>query len=105
MELSPAVREKPARNRRPISCCCSRFGDAKIELMILINLLPHREQKRIARRREFYFLAAFSFAAAVLFIFAVGIVISEYISSQAERNRFIASENQNSMNRSRKLRI
>ena len=62
--------------------------------MILINLLPHREQKRIARRREFYVLSALSFAAAVLFVFAVGIVISNYISSQEERNRFISSENE-----------
>lgn len=61
--------------------------------MTLINLLPHREQKRIQRRKDFFTTAGLSFVAAVLIVFAVGVVIDGYISNQTERNNFIKAEN------------
>jgi len=61
--------------------------------MIKINLLPHREEKRKARRRDFYVMAGLSFAAAVVIVIAVGVVIDTMIANQQERNDFIKAEN------------
>ena len=61
--------------------------------MVLINLLPHRAEKRAQRRRDFYVLLALSFGAAVVAAIAVWFVINGYISVQADRNEFIKAEN------------
>ena len=61
--------------------------------MIKINLLPHRALKRAARRRDFYVMAGASFAASVLIVIVGGVVISSYITTQANRNAFIKDAN------------
>jgi type IV pilus assembly protein PilN len=61
--------------------------------MVLINLLPHRAEKRAQRRRDFWVLMALSAAVAVVVAFAVVFVISGYIGVQNDRNEFIRTEN------------
>lgn len=61
--------------------------------MIKINLLPHREEKRIQRKNSFY---AFLVASGVLGIFIMLIIVGyneNQISSQNGRNNFIKTEN------------
>lgn len=60
--------------------------------MIRVNLLPHREEKRKARRQQFY---ALSGVVAVLagFIWFVGFsFINRMIDAQTEKNGFLKSE-------------
>ncbi len=61
--------------------------------MIRINLLPHRELARQARRRQFGVLCAIVAAIGGAIIIAVGGVIQTQISSQKESNAFIQKEN------------
>lgn len=61
--------------------------------MIRINLLPHRELKRQARRRQFGILCAIVAAIGASIVFAVGGVIQGQISVQNESNAFIKKEN------------
>ena len=60
--------------------------------MIRINLLPHRELKRGARQRQFYFQAGMVAGLGVLIVFLVHSVISARISYQMERNRYLERE-------------
>ena len=60
--------------------------------MILINLLPHREEKR--RRKKIAFLAGIG-AAAVAGALTVGVwygIVQQLTSSQQERNAYLSSE-------------
>ncbi|MDL2336423.1 MAG: PilN domain-containing protein [Pseudomonadota bacterium] len=60
--------------------------------MILINLLPHREEKR--RRKKIAFFAGVA-ASAVAGLLAVGIwygVVEQLKSSQQERNAYLGTE-------------
>lgn len=60
--------------------------------MILINLLPHREAKRLQRKRAFYVGVG---AAAVCGLVVVGIwyaVLQQLTAGQQERNAFLKSE-------------
>lgn len=60
--------------------------------MILINLLPHREEKR-RRRKQAYFVALGLAAAGGLLIAALWyLVLMEMISSQQSRNDFLQAE-------------
>lgn len=60
--------------------------------MIRINLLPHREEKRAARRRQFFaLLSAIAILAGLIWFMGYG-VINGYISSQDDKNRFLKSE-------------
>jgi type IV pilus assembly protein PilN len=61
--------------------------------MVLINLLPHRAEKRAQRRRDFYVLLGLSFGAAIVVAIAVWFVIDGYVGIQMERNEFIKAEN------------
>ena len=61
--------------------------------MIRINLLPHRELKRQARRRQFYILCGIVAAIGAAIVVAVGGVIQGQISAQKENNEFIKQEN------------
>jgi len=60
--------------------------------MIRINLLPHREEKRKARRQQFYGLLVMVSVLAGLIVFLTYSIIDGYISSQEERNDFLKSE-------------
>ncbi len=60
--------------------------------MIRINLLPHREEKRKARREQFYALGALILALGGVIWFLGFTVINGYISSQEGKNAFLKSE-------------
>jgi type IV pilus assembly protein PilN len=60
--------------------------------MIRINLLPHREEKRKARRQQFFVLAALVSVLAGLIVFLVYSIIGGYIATQDERNDFLKKE-------------
>ena len=57
--------------------------------MTRINLLPYREEKRKARRQQFYGLLGLVALLAGLIVFAVYTVIDGYISTQEEKNTFL----------------
>ena len=60
--------------------------------MILINLLPHREERR--KRRKIAFFAGLG-VAAVLGLLIVGawyLIVQQTIEGQQERNRFLSTE-------------
>ncbi len=61
--------------------------------MIRINLLPHRELKRQARRRQYYILCAAMAGVGIAIVGAVGGYISAHISAQNDTNAFIEKEN------------
>jgi len=61
--------------------------------MIRINLLPHRELKRQARRRQYYILCAAVAGIGAAIIGTVGAYISAQISGQNDTNAFIEREN------------
>ena len=60
--------------------------------MILINLLPHREAKRLLRRRNFY--AGLVLAALVGLIFAGMwyLMLAQFSSEQEKRNQYLQTE-------------
>ncbi len=60
--------------------------------MIRINLLPHREQKRKARREQFYALAGLMLALGGLIWFLGYSVINGYIAAQEGKNAFLKKE-------------
>ncbi|HMW54222.1 MAG: PilN domain-containing protein [Candidatus Accumulibacter phosphatis] len=60
--------------------------------MIRINLLPHREEKRRARRQQFYALLGLVTLLAGLIGVLVYSVIAGYISAQDARNDFLKKE-------------
>ena len=60
--------------------------------MIRINLLPHREEKRKARRQQFYGLFGLVSVLAALIVFLGYSIISGYISAQETKNEFIKKE-------------
>ncbi|WP_301103276.1 PilN domain-containing protein [Propionivibrio sp.] len=60
--------------------------------MIRINLLPHRAEKRKARRHQFYGLLGTVSILAGLIVFLVYTIISGYITSQEAKNDFIKKE-------------
>lgn len=60
--------------------------------MIRINLLPHREEKRKAKRQQFYGLLGLVSVLAGLIVFLVITVIDGYISVQDAKNDFLKKE-------------
>jgi type IV pilus assembly protein PilN len=60
--------------------------------VIRINLLPHREEKRKARREQFYALSALILALGGVIWFLGFTVINGYISGQESKNLFLKSE-------------
>lgn len=60
--------------------------------MMRINLLPHREEKRKAKRQRFYVLSGLIVVLAGLIVFLGYSVIGGYISNQEERNAFLKAE-------------
>jgi type IV pilus assembly protein PilN len=61
--------------------------------MIRINLLPHREARRKANRRQLALLTAAVAGIAVGLAVLVHGIIAGYISVQSERNEFLKQEN------------
>jgi type IV pilus assembly protein PilN len=60
--------------------------------VIRINLLPHREEKRKARREQFYALSGLMLVLGGVIWFLGYTVINGYISSQDSKNAFLKSE-------------
>jgi type IV pilus assembly protein PilN len=60
--------------------------------MIRINLLPYREEKRKARRQQFYGLFGLISILGCLIVFSVYTVIDGYLAAQQSRNDFIKRE-------------
>ncbi|MCE1172117.1 MAG: fimbrial protein, partial [Azovibrio sp.] len=60
--------------------------------MIRINLLPHREEARKARRQQFYTIAGMVVALGGLLVFLGYTIIDGYIQHQESRNAFLQSE-------------
>jgi len=60
--------------------------------MIRINLLPHREEARKARREQFYVMAGLVLALGVVVVFAIYSLIDAKIQAQNERNEFLKQE-------------
>ena len=63
MKLGSAVRESQAAPRGAVVPHGLRPGDAEVRAVILINLLPHREERR--KRRKVAFFAGLGVAAVV----------------------------------------
>jgi type IV pilus assembly protein PilN len=60
--------------------------------MIRINLLPHREEKRKARRQQFYaLLGLVSILAGLIWFLGFGI-LDRQITAQVQRNEFLKGE-------------
>ena len=60
--------------------------------MIRINLLPHREEARKARRQQFYAMVGAAVAFGALVVFLGYTIINGLISSQAETNDYLKRE-------------
>jgi len=60
--------------------------------VIRINLLPHREEKRRARRQQFYALSGLVVVVSALIIFLVHGVNATRIGAQEEKNAFLKRE-------------
>lgn len=61
-------------------------------MTVRINLLPHREERRKARRQQFFSLSALIAVLAGLIVFLGYSVIGGYISAQEDRNAFLKAE-------------
>lgn len=61
-------------------------------MLIRINLLPHRELKRAARRRQFNVLLGIAVAIGVLSVAMGHTIIASRQSSQEARNAYLAQE-------------
>ena len=60
--------------------------------MIRINLLPHREQRRQARQRQFVSIAIGLAVLALSVIGLVHIVLAQQIENQQSRNKLLKGE-------------
>ena len=60
--------------------------------MIRINLLPHREEARKAKRQHFYLLVGAVVCLAGLVVFLGYTIINGYIANQASANDFLKAE-------------
>ena len=60
--------------------------------MIRINLLPHREEARKARRQQFFVMLGGVAVLSALVVFLGYTIINGYISSQDETNAFLKRE-------------
>ena len=58
--------------------------------MIRINLLPHREEAKKARREQFYVLAGLVSILGALIVFAGYTLIGNAISNQEGSNEFLS---------------
>jgi type IV pilus assembly protein PilN len=69
------------------------FGNAEIRsIMIRVNLLPHRAEKRKARQLQFIILSAISLVLGGVIVGFVHVAISTQISYQERRNAYLKQE-------------
>lgn len=62
--------------------------------MIRINLLPHREEKRKAKRQQFYVLSGLISILAALMVFLGWTLLAAVVSEQEGKNAFLRAENE-----------
>jgi len=62
-------------------------------VIVRINLLPHREQKRQRQKQAFYLMTGVSVVAGAALVLLVWSVLEGYIDAQKGRNKLIADEN------------
>lgn len=60
--------------------------------MILINLLPYREERRKRRKQAFFATVALSFVAGVALVALGWMVLQQLIDSQRQRNTYLQGE-------------
>jgi type IV pilus assembly protein PilN len=60
--------------------------------VILINLLPHREEKRKRRETAFYVGLGMSFIAGLLVVGVIYVMLEQMTAAQVGRNNFLKSE-------------
>lgn len=60
--------------------------------MIRINLLPHREEAKKAKREQFFVLTGLVSVLGALIVFAIYTMISASIDNQASKNDFLKKE-------------
>lgn len=60
--------------------------------MIRINLLPHREEKRKARQKQFAILAGFAAAVGLAVAVLLWVVFDAQIDNQKGRNNYLTTE-------------
>lgn len=60
--------------------------------MIRINLLPHREEKRKARRQQFALFSAFMAVAGLVVWFIGHTILAGYVDGQDAKNAFLKQE-------------
>ena len=90
--MSDRIRPRQLAADAPLLLIACGPGAARVRIaMIRVNLLPHREQKRQARQRQFISLAV---GLAVLGVAIVGlfIVIAAQIENQNGRNTLLKTE-------------
>jgi type IV pilus assembly protein PilN len=69
-----------------------RPGDAEVHAVILINLLPHREEKRKRRKTAFFIGLGLSAFAGLVVVGVWYSVLQQMMSAQQERNAFLSGE-------------
>jgi type IV pilus assembly protein PilN len=62
-------------------------------VIVRVNLLPHREQKRQRQKQAFFFLTGLSVVAGAALVLLVWSVLEGYIDNQKGRNKLITDEN------------
>jgi type IV pilus assembly protein PilN len=62
-------------------------------VIVRINLLPHREQKRQRQKQAFFLMTGVSVIAGAALVLLVWSVLEGYIDAQKGRNKLIADEN------------
>ncbi len=60
--------------------------------MILINLLPHREERRKRKKIAFFVGLALAAVAGLMVVGAWYLIVQQMTSSQQERNQFLSAE-------------
>jgi type IV pilus assembly protein PilN len=69
-----------------------RLGHAEVPAVILINLLPHREEKRKRKKIAFFVGLAASALAGLAGVGAWYAIVQQLTSAQQERNQFLSAE-------------
>jgi type IV pilus assembly protein PilN len=68
-------------------------GDAEVFRMILINLLPYREERRKRRKQAFFAGIALSVLVGVGVVSLGWLLLQQQIDNQRQRNDFLSREN------------
>ena len=68
------------------------LGDAEVPAVILINLLPHREEKRKRRKAAFFLGLGLAAAAGLAVVGVWYVILQQMTSGQQQRNEFLSAE-------------